>query len=209
MSAAADQPQHDHSLAAILSRLDDLTKRDQVSVGDVLDGFGATAFLPVLMVPALLVASPLSGIPLFSSICGITIGLIAMQLLLGRDALWLPHTMRKRRADGGDIHDAIGRMTKVAAWIDRYTRHRLSALTGRVARKMVYFACMVCGFCMPALEIIPFSSSVAGLAVLLMATGLLAFDGLFILLGFAVMFCVAMIPFFVYSGVSGLLSGLS
>jgi hypothetical protein len=39
---------------------------------------------------------------------------------------------------------------------------------------------------MPFLEVVPFSSSILGFAVLLMATGLLARDGLFALLGLAV-----------------------
>lgn len=209
MTSTAQQPDHDHDLRDILSRLDDLTGRGKVSVEDVLDRFGATAFLPVLLVPALLVASPLSGIPLFSSICGLTIGLIALQLFLGRESLWLPGFMRRRRVDGDDLHEAIGKMSKVVDWLDRHTHDRLRPLTGPVGQKVVYFACMICGFCMPALEIIPFSSSAAGLAVLLLTAGLLTVDGLFILLGFIAMGCVAAIPFFVYSGVSGLLSGLS
>ena len=42
--------------------------------------FGESSFLPALMVPSLLVVSPLSGIPLFSSVCGLTIAFSRMYL---------------------------------------------------------------------------------------------------------------------------------
>ncbi|MBJ3763879.1 exopolysaccharide biosynthesis protein [Maribius pontilimi] len=209
MDTSDTAPDHDHNLTQVLERLDSLTDRKTVSVREVLDRFGATAFLPVLMIPALLVTSPLSGVPLFSTICGLSIGTIALQLLLGRDHLWLPDTVMRRTIEGVELHNALKKMSKAARWMDGHTRRRLSVLTGRAGQKVVYLACTIGGFSMPLLEIIPFSSSGMGFAILSMCLGLLAVDGIFILLGLVVMGGVATIPVFVYSGVSGLFASIS
>ncbi len=202
-----DVPQdHAHFVRDVIDQLDDLTDREQVSVADILDAFGATAFLPILMVPALLVVSPLSGIPLFSSVCGITIGLISSQLFFHRSRLWLPGFVRRRKVRGRKMHESISRIRKMVDWIDRHSRDRLHIFTKQPGRQIAYGACMLCGFAMPFLEIVPFSSSLLGFAVLCIVTGLLAVDGLFVLVGICVMSLAATIPFFVWTGV---VSGLS
>ena len=45
--------------------------------------------------------------------------------------------------------------------------------------------CLICGLMMPFLELVPFTSSILGTVVLLLSFGMLARDGLFMLLGFA------------------------
>ena len=58
--------------------------------------------MPPLMLPALLVVSPLSSIPLFSSACGLIIALISVQMVLHQHKLWLPPGARPTRVE----HDA-------------------------------------------------------------------------------------------------------
>ncbi|WOI56864.1 exopolysaccharide biosynthesis protein [Palleronia sp. LCG004] len=189
-----------HHVRDVIDQLDDLTDRDRIFVSDVVDAFGTTAFLPVMMVPALLVVSPLSGIPLFSSVCGITIAIIASQLFLHRPRLWLPGFMRRRNVSGSRMHEAIGKIRKLANWIDRHSRDRLRFLTKQPGRQIAYGACMMSGFAMPFLEIVPFSSSLMGFAVLCIVAGLLAVDGLFVLIGLSIIGLAATIPFFVWTG---------
>ena len=84
----------------IVDRLDSATNQPSLSVHDLLEEFGESSFLPALMVPALLTVSPLSGIPLFSTVCGLTIAFIAeavqeiedeslQEEIVGRVEAWL------------------------------------------------------------------------------------------------------------------------
>ena len=41
---------------------------EETHVGDLLESMGRSSFVPVMMVPALAVVSPLSGVPGFSSV---------------------------------------------------------------------------------------------------------------------------------------------
>ncbi len=183
-----------HTVLDIVERLDRETGRTRVTVDDLVRAFGASAFLPIMMVPALLVVSPLSGIPLFSSACGLTVALVAAQMIFGRQNLWLPPVIRQRQISGARLHGGMRRLRGLADWIDRHTRDRLMVLVGPAAHTAVLGGCLVCGLAMPFLEIVPFSSSILGLAILCFCTGLLAADGLLVLAGLVLMAAALSVP---------------
>lgn len=200
-SMTASRPQaRSHHVRDVVEQLDALTDRDTVSVKDVVDAFGETAFVPVMMVPALLVVSPLSGIPFFSTICGLIITLIASQLLMRRKSLWLPSWLMRREVAGGRLHEGTSRMRVVADWIDRRTRDRLSALVSRRGRPVIYVLCLLSGMSMPLLEVVPFSSSLLGMTVLCLASAILAADGLFVAFALVFIGLAALIPLAVVAG---------
>jgi hypothetical protein len=187
----------------ILARLDATAQGERVTLGDVLAAFGRRSFLPMLMVPALLVLSPLSGIPLFSTVCGLTIALISAQMLWpGRDCLWLPARLTRQRVSGARARRAVARLGRLARWLDRHARGRGGLLVGhRPGRAALELCCLLAGAAMPVLEVVPFSSSVLGLAVLLIATGLLTRDGLFAAAGLAVLVAAPLLPALLLDGV--------
>ncbi|ROU03763.1 exopolysaccharide biosynthesis protein [Histidinibacterium lentulum] len=189
MTDATEHPQdRAHPVQDIVNRLDSVAQGDSVSLGEAVEAFGERSFHPVLMVPALLVLSPLSGIPLFSSLCGITIAIISAQMIWPhRTELWLPDFLTHRKVTGARARSALSKLCKTATWLDDHSRERFSVLIRRPGRWVIEAACLLCGLAMPFLEIVPFSSSILGGAVTLMALGLLARDGLFAVLGLLVM----------------------
>ncbi|PZX12904.1 hypothetical protein LX81_03455 [Palleronia aestuarii] len=189
-----------HHVRSVIEKLEGLTHRDEISVSDVVTAFGATAFLPVMMVPALLVVSPLSGIPLFSSICGITIALIAGQFVLRRPGLWLPGMILRRSVGGERLGHGLARLRWVADRIDRYSRDRLELLVG--SPRVLGLVIAICGLTMPMLEIVPFSSSLLGFAVVCLVTALLAHDGLIALLGLGFAGAATAIPIALFLGIA-------
>ncbi|WP_405402003.1 exopolysaccharide biosynthesis protein [Paracoccus sp. Ld10] len=158
---------------------------DKVSVGRVAEALGRDSLPPNLMIPALAVASPLSGVPLFSSICGLLIALVSAQMLMGRDHVWLPGFLMRRQVSGDRLRKALDWMEKPARFLDWVSHERLTPLVRRPMRWIVQAICLCCGLVMPLLEFIPFTSSLMGVVVSLLAFGLLARDGVFVLLGFA------------------------
>ncbi|APZ52690.1 exopolysaccharide biosynthesis protein [Salipiger abyssi] len=177
---AQDRPR---PVGEIVDRLQLAVDRDRVPLRALLEVFGESSFLPALMVPALLVVSPLSGIPLFSTICGLSIAFISAQMLFSRNHLWLPDILLRQQMDGATAQTALGKLRYVSDWIDAHSKRRFRMLTSAPFRKWLQLLCFLCGAVMPFLELVPFSSSLLGGAVLLMATALLARDGLFALLG--------------------------
>lgn len=188
-SALAERP-----LGALLDRLAGAGAEGEVSVDDLLDRLGRTSFTTLLLTVSLLVVTPLSTIPGFSSFCGILIVWIAGQKLLGRPHVYLPAWLRRRSVSAEALVGAIDRIRPPAGWLDRFTRPRLGLLVRAPLRPIVVAFTGLCGAVMPFLEIIPLTSSILGAAVLLVALGLLTRDGLLIL--------AALVPVAVLVGVA-------
>ena len=184
-----------HHLGDILAKLASVADRDRVTVADLLAVFGPASFVPALTVPALIVVSPLSGIPMLPSVCGVTIGLIALQMAARRRHLWLPGVIRRRSVPGPRLARATGRLHRVAGWIDRHTvTGRLGVLLHEPMATMARLLCAASGLVMPMLELVPLSSSILGCAVVLFAVGFLARDGLYVLSAVLVMAIAALVP---------------
>lgn len=196
-------PAQTTSVNQIVDRLARLADQDRVAVAKIIEVFGTQSFLPVLMVPALLVVSPLSGIPLFSSLCGITIAAISLQMVAGREHLWLPQFVVKRSLEGKRAREAIDKLHGVASWLDNHSRDRFQPLLRWPGRKLIQTLCLFCGAAMPFLEIVPFSSSILGTAVLLFATSLLLKDGIFAVFGLVAMSSAAAVLLTVAGSIQG------
>ncbi|WP_240722601.1 exopolysaccharide biosynthesis protein [Poseidonocella sp. HB161398] len=190
------------TMEELVGKLGEAASGETVSFDDILDAIGDTSFLPVLMVPALLVVSPLSGIPLFSTVCGLTIAFVAGQMVIGRTRLWLPEAVTRRRIHGRKAREAIGRLGGLARWLDRHATGHGSWAMRRPIRKGCEIACLVCGLAMPFLELVPFSSSILGLSVLLFAVAMLARDALFMSMGALLMATALSLPFYAISAVA-------
>ena len=192
--AAFGAPPEIDGMRAVVDQLDALTGQEVVTVRDIVGAFGDASFLPLMMIPALLVVSPLSGIPLFSSICGLTIGLVAIQMLARRRHVWLPGFVMRRRIEGARLHAAAIRLRRAADWLDARARRRLPLLFHYPFVLIPQALCVISGFSMPFLELLPFSSSLLGVAVCLMSVGFLVRDGLFTIGGFGFVGIAATIP---------------
>ena len=203
VAAMEDPPNSRHPVQDVIKRLEEMSDREALALRDLIEAFGSASFVPALMVPALLVVSPLSGIPLFSSVCGLTIALVALQMLIRRDHLWLPGFLMRRRVNGARLKNAMKRLRRIAAWIDSRSRKRLRLLTQGPGSAVPQTLSMMSGASMPFLELLPFSSSILGTAVLLFSVSFLALDGLFVLGGMVMMAIAALVPFLVISTVAG------
>lgn len=184
-------------IRAILARLTQLAGSERVSVADIMDQFGTTSFVPALMVPALIVVSPLSGIFFLPTVMGLTMALISVQMLIGRQTLWLPGFLRARSVSGPWLRGAAARLGRPAAWLDRQTRARLGIFLIWPINIVPQLGCLISGLMMPFLELVPLSSSILGGAITLFAVSFLSRDGLFVVLGLISMAVASLIPLFV------------
>jgi hypothetical protein len=189
-------PDDAHPVATILAGLSALSLQDNVTVRDVIAHFGPASFVPALLVPALIVVSPLSGIFFLPTVMGLTMALIAAQMLVGRRTLWLPGIILARQITGARLAATVRRLGRLSARIDRMTRPRLTILTRWPGTIVAQLGTFFCGLMMPFLELVPLSSSILGLAITFFAVSFLSRDGLFVAIGLALMGIAALIPSF-------------
>lgn len=171
-------------VAAVLQETSRIVRENDgpVTVARLTEELGHGSLSAVLALPALAVVSPLSGVPLFSSACGILICLVSGQMLLGRTHLWLPQWLGRRKIKGKAVRKMAAALRRTAQWLDRHSGKRLPALVRQPFLTIIRLVCLLCGALMPLLEIVPFSSSLLGAAVSLLAVAMLTRDGLIALL---------------------------
>lgn len=160
-----------------------------VSVRELLNAAGRRSFGPLLLVPALVVVSPLSGIPGVPTGAAIVVVLVAGQLLLGRECFWLPGWLLRRELSRSKVDKALKFLQKPARWIDKLMKKRLTILTQGASVYVIGALSLLLALLMPPLEIVPFASTVIGAVLSTFGLALIARDGLLVTAGLAL--CVA------------------
>ncbi len=151
--------------------------RKRVSLATVVEVVGQRSFGAVLLVVGLLLVSPLSGIIGMATISAIVVTLIAVQLLLDREYIWLPRWLMQRSTRSTHALRAIAALRRPARIMDRWVKPRLPFLTRRFGTSAVALMCILVASIMPFMELIPFSATVAGVPLTMLGLTLFAKDG--------------------------------
>lgn len=157
----------------------------RVTLGDILEAVGTRSFAPLLMLTGTLLVSPLSGIPLFPSTMAFIVLLVSVQMLVGRKHFWLPAWLLARTLERENLLRVLDWLQAPCAFIDRYLQPRLLYLVRGPSQGLIALVCLVVAALMPLMELVPFSSSVAGFALCAFGLALVAHDGLMVLLAYA------------------------
>jgi hypothetical protein len=156
----------------------------EVTVGEITGRLGADAtvgwMLLLLAIPSLI---PSPGVPIGVFI-GIAMAVIAIQLICGFSPLRLPGWLSRRRLAADQVRALASRAQPLLRRLDRALKPRFAVLTGPWFLRLLGLLVLIHGILI-ALPI-PFGNTAPGFAVLLLALGLIARDGLAVIAGFGV-----------------------
>ena len=156
-----------------------ITKDEDLSVGDVLDSVGHRSFGPLLLLAGLVMAAPgIGDIPGIPTATGIFVALVAGQMLIRRNYVWLPAWLLKRTMSDKTVCKAIGRLRTPARYIDGVIKPRLVKLTYNSGKYGIALACLTLALATPAMEVVLLSANVAGAALVAFGLSLIAHDGM-------------------------------
>jgi hypothetical protein len=179
----------DHSagdLAGVIEQVTTAGKPDEpTSIDQIVEAIGQRSFGPLILVPGLIVLSPLSGMPGVPTLGGIAVLLIAGQMLLGRQTVWLPAFIRRRSIAPRRMTQAGRFLMPVARFVDRFTGRRLAWLTRKPWSYFIAASCILIAVLMPPLEAIIFANVLTAAAITAFGLALVAHDGLLAALAFA------------------------
>ena len=170
----------------ILDTLERHGNDGEVSVGTVQDEVGDKALGAFLILPALLEITPIGGVPGVPTFLAGIIVIVAAQVMIGREHLWLPGFVERRTVSGAKLCVAVGVLRKPARWIDRSFHNRLTRFTTAPFDRVVALLCILLALSVPPLELIPFASTIPMATIALLGLALLFDDGLLVLVGLAV-----------------------
>ena len=171
------------SLTDVLDTLSDQGGNDRVTLGDLLRAFGRRAYGPLLLIPALVAVAPTGAIPGMSIVTGTLIAVVALQLLLGRDAPWLPPRLLRISFSRNLLNRSISRIRPIARWTETFIRPRLTRAIAAPFPQIAAVICILLAVSMYPLALVPFAVAVPGTAVCLIGLGLTSHDGALILVG--------------------------
>lgn len=160
---------------------------DGLTIQEMLDRVGPRSFGAILLIPALILVSPLSAIPLMPTLGGLVIITIAVQAFFGRRHLWLPRVLAKRKLNKSQLTRAVRFLRKPAAWLDKHSRRRLHLLTGAPLDRIALLSVIGVAATWPFLELVPMFTSISAGGVALVAFALMVRDGIILIAGYTVL----------------------
>jgi len=171
-----------HAALAISHRLAELAEDvegEAATMDWIMGQLHERAFGLFLLVLALPCCIPfLYGVP---QVVALPLMFISVQILLGRDAPWLPRRLGARTVSKVALQDLARRADPWLRRIEAVSRPRLGALTQPPLDRVVGLALVV--FSASILVPLPGTNTVPGFAVLIIAMGLLQRDGILVILG--------------------------
>ena len=153
---------------------------EHITLQSLINRLEGRAFSVGIILFALPNAIPL-GIPGISSICAIPILFFAVQMIMGRKNVWLPHWLGKRTLSMAVLTKSVKMTRKPLVWLERFIRPRIVHLTGKMAEKCTGLLIVVLAaiIFLP----IPFGNTPPSIGMIIVSMGLLAKDGVLVLGG--------------------------
>lgn len=168
-------------IAASLLDVADLL-RARVTLGALFERLGSDGLGLALLLLTLPTLIPVPG-PIGMTFGGL-IGLVALQVMGGARALWLPAILRRRSVPGPALRRVIARAWPHIARAETLLREgRLSKLAGRRARAALAFPLLL--LAVAIMLPIPFGNVVPALALIAFSLGFMARDGAMVLVAVA------------------------
>lgn len=160
--------------------------RERITLGQVFEATGQRSFAPLLLIAGLILFSPLSGIPGVPSLMALVVLLVSLQILMLRRYLWLPQWLLRRSVSEAKFQQALHWVHTPAQVVDRWLRPRFPMLVHRSGTLVIAAFCSAIALALPVMEIVPFSATIAGLALTTFGLALVAHDGLLALIAICI-----------------------
>ena len=177
-----------HSVGEVLDQLKELGEQagdDKAKLGDMLEALGQRAYGPFFIIFPLIDISPVGGIPGLPTVMAVVMVLLAVQLVLGRDHLWLPGFLANRGLKGSKLVKVADKTRPIARRMDKWFHGRLPALTKGPMVKVAGVAVILLCLTVPPLELLPFASTAPMAAIMAFGIALLVRDGLLMIVACA------------------------
>ena len=150
---------------------------DLATINQVLGSRSVGSLLLFLSLP-MVIPVPAPGI---SVVFGIPLIFISLQLMFGRQSLWLPASIARRAISRENLHVYIARALPTLRRVEHLVQPRFAEMTSRLAIHAIGAMSLALAFII-ALPV-PLGHLIPGTAISIMALGLIEQDGLAICAG--------------------------
>jgi hypothetical protein len=156
--------------------------RARVSIGDVVQALGDRSFAPVMILLAVPNAIPF--IPGSSTVLGLLLAVVAIQLVLGMRRVRLPARLNRWSFDREGFARLVAKVTPWLTRFERMARPRFWPESYRLAERLAGIVAIALSLMI--MLPIPFANGVPAIAICLLALGISERDGLWLGAGIVV-----------------------
>jgi hypothetical protein len=165
----------------LLSLVKDKQEDSKMTVKELVQGFSHSGLGIMLILFSFPMAIPLPYPPGFTTILGLPLFFISIEMILGRKYLWIPERIAKKELSVKHIKIAINAAAKFFAFSERILRPRLEFFSSINGEKIIGVISLICSI--SVILPIMFGNALPSAGIMIMAIGFLYRDGLVIILG--------------------------
>ena len=170
------------NLCGLFDRLVEETEGETVTVGDLLSVVGPRSYGPIIVLLGFIAISPLTIIPGATWVVALLTLVITGQIVLGMQSPWIPKKLLQFSFKREHLIAGTKGARGWAEVVDRILQPRLTFLTRKPFLQLVALMCVFAALITFPLGVVPFGPVLPGLTVLVFGLGLMARDGIVIIL---------------------------
>ena len=175
---------------------------ERLTVGDVVGVLSDRAFALLIVLLGLPNCLPMP--PPIPLVCGLLLGLVAVQIAAGRPTPWLPSALLRRSVPQDAVDRAVARALPVLQRLERWSRPRIEFFETPLALRLL--GIVLIALALGLLVAAPIIGQIPlGIAVCLVGLGLVERDGVIVIAGVGVGLVGLALSFgFIYAVFAGL-----
>ena len=170
----------------LLANIHLLMKEEAITIRGFVTLLGDRSFALTILIFSLPNSLPLPGIPGLSTVTGIPILLIALQIVWGKESIWLPKRIAAKEISQSFLSKVIGASIPYVAKLEKCLHPRWNVFFTRGGERFIGLLIAIMAFIL-SLPIVG-GNFLPGLSISLLAIALLESDGIFALIAMA--FCI-------------------
>ncbi|GGC13506.1 hypothetical protein GCM10011494_35440 [Novosphingobium endophyticum] len=101
------------ALSDVLDQLESAAHDDSITINEVVEKLGHSSFASLMLIFSLISTSPASGIPGITAAVAVIVFILVVQMILGRECLWLPDFISRRKMSSKKLCKGIGWLVRI------------------------------------------------------------------------------------------------
>ena len=177
------------TLSGVLDQMEHLSggADRQITVEEIINCLGKHSFASTILAFSLISTSTASGIPGVTAFVGLVVMFLVVQMIFGRDSLWLPGFIMRRDIAAKKLREGVRWLRRPVAFVDRFLHERTTFLLHRPWIYLPLIMVLLLTMFMPFMEVVPTSGSIASAMIAIFAAGYLMRDGKVVILSMVLM----------------------
>ncbi|MCC8417002.1 MAG: exopolysaccharide biosynthesis protein [Rickettsia endosymbiont of Bryobia graminum] len=170
-------------ISTIFRRLEQKNKESSTKVSELLGDFHENGFLLTIIFFSLPIAIPIPYPPGFTTLMGIPLLILSMQMLFGYKRVSLPSKINNYKISNDLLIKISNKVLPILKFTEKYIKPRFKFTKSIYCEQIVGLISVICSISI--IIPLPLTNALPAIGIIIMSLGLLNRDGLTVLIGFA------------------------